>query len=66
VGHPLQGDPLFGPGGLPFPGGLGVPGDAGYRLHAFRLELAHPRTGAPVEVECTPPPVLRTGPRPVQ
>jgi 23S rRNA pseudouridine1911/1915/1917 synthase len=66
AGHPLQGDPLFGPRGLPFPGGLAVPGDAGYRLHAFRLELAHPRTGAPVEVECTPPPVLRTGPRPAQ
>ena len=66
AGHPLQGDPLFGPGGLPFPRGLAVPGDAGYRLHAFRLELAHPRTGAPVEVECTPPPVLRTGLRPAQ
>ena len=53
------GDPLFGAGGLPFPGGLAVPGDPGYRLHAFRVELAHPRTGAPVEVECAPPPVLR-------
>jgi 23S rRNA pseudouridine1911/1915/1917 synthase len=59
AGHPLQGDPLFGPGGLPFPDGTAVPGDPGYRLHAFRIEVAHPRTGAPVEVECMPPPVLR-------
>ena len=59
AGHPLVGDPLYGPGGLPFPGGTAVPGDPGYRLHAFRIEFAHPRTGAPVEVECAPPPVLR-------
>jgi 23S rRNA pseudouridine1911/1915/1917 synthase len=61
AGHPLMGDPLYGPRGLPIPGGTAVPGDPGYRLHAFRLELAHPRTGAPVEVECAPPPVLRPG-----
>jgi 23S rRNA pseudouridine1911/1915/1917 synthase len=66
AGHPLVGDPLYGSGGLPFPGGTAVPGDPGYRLHAFRLELAHPRTGAPVEVECAPPPVLRTDLRPGQ
>jgi 23S rRNA pseudouridine1911/1915/1917 synthase len=59
AGHPLLGDPLFGAGGLPIPGGLAVPGDPGYRLHAYRVELAHPRTGAPVEVECAPPAVLR-------
>jgi 23S rRNA pseudouridine1911/1915/1917 synthase len=59
AGHPLVGDPLYGPGGLPFPGGTAVPGDPGYRLHAFRIEFAHPRTGTPVEVECAPPPVLR-------
>jgi 23S rRNA pseudouridine1911/1915/1917 synthase len=59
AGHPLVGDPLYGPGGLPFPGGTAVPGDPGYRLHAFRIEFEHPRTGAPVEVECAPPTVLR-------
>jgi 23S rRNA pseudouridine1911/1915/1917 synthase len=64
-GHPLVGDPLYGPGGLPFPDGTAVPGDPGYRLHAFRIEFEHPRTGAPVEVECTPPPVLRL-PRPAE
>ncbi|MEI7704012.1 MAG: RluA family pseudouridine synthase [Deltaproteobacteria bacterium] len=59
AGHPLVGDPLFGPGGRPIEGGLAVPGDPGYRLHAWRLELDHPRTGARLEVECAPPPVLR-------
>jgi 23S rRNA pseudouridine1911/1915/1917 synthase len=63
AGHPLVGDPLYGPGGLPIPGGSAVPGDPGYHLHAFRLELDHPRTGSRVEVECAPPPVLRTGGR---
>ena len=59
AGHPLVGDPLYGPGGLPFPGGTAVPGDPGYRLHAMRLEFAHPRTGALVVIECAAPPVLR-------
>ena len=59
AGHPLVGDPLFGPGGLPLPGSLAVPGDPGYLLHALRLEFAHPRTGLPVVVECAPPPALR-------
>jgi len=64
AGHSLVGDPLYGPGGLPFPGGTAVPGDPGYLLHAMRLELAHPRTGAPVVIECAPPPVLRPGTAP--
>jgi 23S rRNA pseudouridine1911/1915/1917 synthase len=60
AGHPLVGDPLFGPGGRPFPGGRAVPGDLGYLLHALRVRFAHPATGAPVTVECAPPPALRT------
>ncbi len=60
AGHPLVGDPLYGPGGTPLPGTRAVPGDPGYLLHAHRLELAHPRTGSPVLLECQPPPVLRT------
>jgi 23S rRNA pseudouridine1911/1915/1917 synthase len=60
AGHPLVGDPLFGTGGLPIAGGRAVPGDPGYLLHAHRVEFAHPATGAPVAVECTPPPALRT------
>jgi 23S rRNA pseudouridine1911/1915/1917 synthase len=36
-----------------------VPGDGGFLLHAVRVELPHPRTGAPVVVECRAPPPLR-------
>jgi 23S rRNA pseudouridine1911/1915/1917 synthase len=59
AGHALAGDPLYGPGGRPAPGCLAVPGDPGYALHALRIGFAHPRTGAPVVVECAPPPLLR-------
>ncbi len=59
AGHPLVGDPLYGPGGVPLPGTTALPGDPGYRLHAHRLELAHPRTGAWLVLTCEPPPVLR-------
>jgi len=60
VGHPLVGDPLYGPGGTPFPGTCALPGDPGYLLHAHRLELRHPRTGTWLTLECQPPPPLRT------
>ncbi len=40
VGAPLQGDPLYLPGGGARQGSL--PGDGGYRLHAHRLTLAGP------------------------
>ncbi|MFN7957799.1 MAG: pseudouridine synthase [Holophagaceae bacterium] len=59
AGHPLVGDPLYGPGGTPLEGTRALPGDPGYRLHAHRLELAHPRTGSRVFLECQPPPPLR-------
>jgi 23S rRNA pseudouridine1911/1915/1917 synthase len=61
VGHPLVGDPLYGPGGIPAPNAL--PGDGGYSLHARALRFAHPVTGAEVAVECgCPPPLRRTAP----
>ncbi|MBI1753380.1 MAG: RluA family pseudouridine synthase [Acidobacteria bacterium] len=59
AGHPLVGDPLYGPGGTPRPGSSALPGDLGYLLHAHRLELAHPRTGEWITLSCAPPPTLR-------
>lgn len=56
-GHPLVGDPLYGPGGVARAGA--VPGDLGYLLHAARVGLPHPRTGAFLEIDCAPPPLLR-------
>jgi len=59
AGHPLVGDPLYGPGGIPLPGTRALPGDLGYLLHAHRLELDHPRSGARLNLWCQPPPELR-------
>ncbi|PYQ42240.1 MAG: RNA pseudouridine synthase [Acidobacteria bacterium] len=57
AGHPLVGDPLYAAGGglRPQPA---LPGECGYRLHAHRLSLDHPVTGARVEIECGPPRAL--------
>lgn len=60
AGHPLVGDPLYAKGGLPIPETRAVPGDLGYFLHAHRLGLNHPRTGAWLDLECQPPSELRT------
>ncbi len=57
-GHPLVGDPLYAAGGGWVGDGLALPGDEGYRLHALRLSLAHPRSGLPLQVECAAPPIL--------
>jgi 23S rRNA pseudouridine1911/1915/1917 synthase len=59
AGHPLVGDPLFGLGGVPLPGTRALPGDPGYLLHAARLALDHPLSGARLAIECPPPPALR-------
>ena len=58
AGHPLQGDPLYGPGGVPRPGCTAVPGDGGYLLHAARLLLRHPRSGEPLDLRSPPPEAL--------
>lgn len=58
AGHPLVGDPLYGPGGVPLPGTRALPGDPGYLLHAERLAFPHPDTGRVVEVRASPPPEL--------
>lgn len=60
AGHPLEGDPLYGPGGVPLPGTTAVPGDGGYLLHAMRLSFPHPSSGAQVRFESTPEGALRS------
>jgi 23S rRNA pseudouridine1911/1915/1917 synthase len=60
AGHPLAGDPLYGPGGLPLPDLTALPGDGGYRLHAERLGFVHPLSGAPMVLVAPPPEDLRT------
>jgi len=52
VGWPITGDALY--GGRPLPDG------GAYRLHALRLELPHPRTGARLTIEAPRPPWAAT------
>ena len=59
AGHPLVGDPLYGPGGVPWVGCTAVPGDGGYRLHAARLVLRHPVSGEVLDLRSPPPEGLR-------
>jgi 23S rRNA pseudouridine1911/1915/1917 synthase len=59
AGHPLVGDPLYGPGGVPRAGIIALPGDGGYFLHAERLAFVHPVTGHPVELLAPAPWELR-------
>ena len=59
AGHPLVGDPLYGPGGLPRPELPALPGDGGYFLHAERLVFRHPLTGEPLSLWAPPPAELR-------
>jgi 23S rRNA pseudouridine1911/1915/1917 synthase len=48
IGHPLLGDPLYGPKKMPYP----VHG--GQLLHAFRIGFVHPRTGEEMLFEAPP------------
>ena len=59
AGHPLAGDPLYAPGGLPRKDTDALPGDSGYLLHARLLAFLHPATHRPLEVEAPPPSLLR-------
>jgi 23S rRNA pseudouridine1911/1915/1917 synthase len=61
IGHPLVGDPLYGPGGVPLAVSPGLPGDVGYLLHSESVAFAHPSTGAPIRLSSPPPPALVTG-----
>ncbi len=63
VGHPLVGDPLYRPGGLPISLPVGgrypLPGDCGYHLHAHRLSFRHPASGSWCSFTSPPPASLR-------
>jgi 23S rRNA pseudouridine1911/1915/1917 synthase len=59
AGHPLVGDPLYGPGGLPPAGCRALPGDPGYLLHAAELRLQHPSSHKMLNIRCFPPLPLR-------
>ena len=55
IGHPLVGDPLYGPTGLPLENLPGLPGDGGYFLHAQSLKFQHPITGVQIDLEAALP-----------
>jgi 23S rRNA pseudouridine1911/1915/1917 synthase len=57
IGHPIAGDPEYGPRGGA--GGSGTLGLERQFLHAARLSFAHPFTGAPIEVVSPLPPDLQ-------
>lgn len=59
AGYPLLNDPLYGVGGIPKAGGTAIPSDCGYRLHAYQLQFAHPRTGEAISVTAELPEDLR-------
>jgi 23S rRNA pseudouridine1911/1915/1917 synthase len=50
IGHPLVGDPLYGPTGQPLESLPGLPGDGGYFLHAHYLNFHHPITGEQIHL----------------
>lgn len=54
IGHPLVGDPIYGPGArlLHHPG---LPSDLGYKLHALRMRLRCPKTAKTLELEAPIP-----------
>lgn len=60
AGHPLVGDPLYVPGGVPSEGSRALPSDLGYHLHNGLLGFPHPQSGRWTEVACAPPALLRT------
>ena len=55
IGHPLVGDPLYGPTGQPLEHLPGLPGAGGYLLHAQSLRFPHPLTGQAIHLEAPLP-----------
>jgi 23S rRNA pseudouridine1911/1915/1917 synthase len=62
AGLPLVGEPLYAPGGAVRPDAASC-GAGGYLLHALRLVVQSPATNRPLDLECAPPPGLRTSTR---
>ncbi len=62
IGHPLVGDPLYGPTGQPLEDLPGLPGDGGYLLHAQYLNFQHPITGEQIHLEAPLPSELSSHP----
>ena len=58
IGHPLEGDKLYGVGGKPLEDAA-LPGEGGYLLHAERLKFIHPVTGEWLELWAEPPAELK-------
>ena len=50
IGHPVLGDPVYGPKKSPYPV------EGGQLLHAFRIGFVHPRTGEEMIFEAGPEP----------
>jgi len=55
-GAPIEGDPLFGAGGVPISDAR--PGEGGYRLHAAALHFDHPSNGSRMALRSRPPWVI--------
>lgn len=61
AGHPLAGDPLYGPDGGPLPpsdGRVAVPGDCGYLLHSWKIRFPDPFSGEELVIFAPPPEAL--------
>lgn len=59
AGHPLEGDRFYGASPADEEEGTALPGDAGYKLHSWKLRFPHPATGADMEIIADPPEVYR-------
>ncbi|MCX6560222.1 MAG: RluA family pseudouridine synthase [Candidatus Aminicenantes bacterium] len=67
AGYPLVGDPLYGPGGLPWViaadgESTARPGDCGYLLHSWKIRFPRPDGRGEREVIAPPPPALAPEP----
>lgn len=59
IGNPLLGDPLYAAGGGLRVDAPGLPGDAGYVLHAKRVELIHPKSQQCLVLQAALPELLK-------